>query len=475
MRKTFSPGGIPVELWLMVMKLLPKKSVRSCLHVCRIWHDIALTLLFSTVKLHFMGPDLAFYGDFSRQKQINAMPLTDRTWEILDHIPSNSTFARTIKYIIVYASDYNLCFEKLSLIKALRCMPYLVGFEWIANSSSHIQDIQETLLVSCPRLQRLRYPLDITPPPLKPFPQKITSLNLTPADMWEKDDNAVWYIIDVFPSAMDTLTTLVLACVSMRDIPTEAYGIFAHLKELTFWEPYEIDALLLPLHHERALEFLALKSVDGGENLCTFLQGATTLLPRLSTFLLASDEYIGINDLSAVRNFLIGHPGLERLHLRIYCPSQFTPALYPALAKLQFLQALWLDTGPAEMIDIRPLISVLPRSLRVLVLYVRHDCFAELLRCLSGFPHLTALCLPYEHPLTPHILAMELKKLTFVAAGKSVVRVERDPSGSKVELRRVPFLELATWHRSDFDDPNMSWMAEDLKSWLTSAKWKVLH
>ncbi|KAI6120356.1 hypothetical protein EV401DRAFT_1955980 [Pisolithus croceorrhizus] len=473
---TLSPGGMPMELWLMVMKLLPKKSVRSCLQVCRSWHDMALTVLFSTVKLHFFGPGLSFYDDYVRQQQVLELPgLSDRSWEILDYITTNSTFAQAIKFIIVYASADSLTFEKLCLIKALRCMPYLMGFEWIANSPSIIQHIQETLLVSCPNLRHLRYPLDTTPPPLDPFSQKLTSLNLTPAEMWEYEDNAFWYIIDVFPSSMDTLTALTLACVSMRDIPTEAFQVFARLRELTLWEPYEIDALLLPLRHEQALKSLALRGVDGGDNLRTFLRGATRLLPRLSTFLLTSDEYIETDDLNAIRDFLIAHPGLKRLHLRIYCPSPLMPILYPALAKLQSLQALWLDTGPGEMLDIRPLLSVLPRSLQVLVLYVHHDFFGELLRCLSEFLHLRSLCVPYELPLTPQILAMELERLTFVAAGKSVMHVERDSSGGKVELCRASPLEVATWHRSDFDDPNMAWMAEDLKSWITSAEWKVLH
>ncbi|KAI6095086.1 hypothetical protein F5141DRAFT_1162878, partial [Pisolithus sp. B1] len=406
----------------------------------------ALTVLFSTVKLHFFGPGLSFYDDYVRQQQVLELPgLSDRSWEILDYITTNSTFAQAIKFIIVYASADSLTFEKLCLIKALRCMPYLMGFEWIANSPSIIQHIQETLLVSCPNLQHLRYPLQ-----------------------------CVWYIIDVFPSSMDTLTALTLACVSMRDIPTEAFQVFARLRELTLWEPYEIDALLLPLRHEQALKSLALRGVDGGDNLRTFLRGATRLLPRLSTFLLTSDEYIETDDLNAIRDFLIAHPGLKRLHLRIYCPSPLMPILYPALAKLQSLQALWLDTGPGEMLE-RPLLSVLPRSLQVLVLYVHHDFFGELLRCLSEFLHLRSLCVPYELPLTPQILAMELERLTFVAAGKSVMHVERDSSGGKVELCRAPPLEVATWHRSDFDDPNMAWMAEDLKSWITSAEWKVLH
>ncbi|KAI6029313.1 hypothetical protein PISMIDRAFT_679883 [Pisolithus microcarpus 441] len=475
-QETLSPGGLPLELWLMVMKLLPNRSARSCLQVCRSWHDMALTVLFRTVKLHFLGPGLAFYDDCSTQQKVLSVPISERSWEILDYIATNSTFGKAIKYIVVYASVAPLAFEKLCLIKALRCMPHLLGFEWISeNSPSIIQHIQQTLLVSCRNLRHLRYPLDTMPPPFDPFPQKLTSLNLTPAEMWENEDNAFWYIIDVFPSSLDTLTSLTLACVSMKDIPTQMFQMFARLRELALWEPYEIDALLLPLRHEKALESLSLRCADGGDNLRTFLRGATALLPRLTTFLLTSDEYIESDDLNAIRDFLIAHPGLMRLHLCIYCPSQLTPILYPALAKLQSLEALWLDTGPGETLDIRPLLAVLPRSLQVLVLYVHHDCFGELLRCLTEFSHLRSLCVPYELPLTPQVLAMELEHLTFVAAGKSVQYVERGFSDGKVELCRAPLLEVATWHPSDFDDPNMAWMAEDLKSWITSAEWKVLH
>ncbi|KAI6107545.1 hypothetical protein EV401DRAFT_2002328 [Pisolithus croceorrhizus] len=249
--------------------------------------------------------------------------------------------------------------------------------------------------------------------------------------------------------------------------------MFARLRELTLWEPYEIDALLLPLRHEQALRSLALRGVDGGDNLRTFLRGATRLLPRLSTFLLTSEEYIEADD-NAIHDFLIARPGLKRLHLCIYCPSQLMPILYPALSKLQSLQALWLDTGPGEMLDIRRLLSVLPKSLQVLVLYIQHEFFGELLRCLSEFPHLRSLCVPYELPLTPQLLAMELERLTFVAAGKSVMHVERDSSGGKAKLCRAPPLEVATWYWSNFDDPKMAWMAEDLKLWITSAEWKVL-
>ncbi|KAI5986961.1 hypothetical protein EDD15DRAFT_1531358 [Pisolithus albus] len=300
-------------------------------------------------------------------------------------------------------------------------MPHLLGFEWIsAHSPCVIQNIQQTLLVSCRNLRHLRYPLDTTPPPFDPFPQKLTSLNLTPAEMWENEGQCV------------------------LDIPTQMFQMFARLRELTLWEPYEIDALLLPLRHEKALESLSLRGADGGDNLRAFLRGATALLPQLTTFVLTSDEYIEGDDLNAIRDFLTAHPGLIRLHLCIYCPSRLTPILYPALAKLQSLEALWLDTGPGEMLDIRPLLAVLPRSLQVLVLYVHHDCFGELvspsillpeipvdfvlsqLRCLTEFSHLRSLCVPYEEPLTPQVLAIELKHLTFVAAGKSV----RTASGS---------------------------------------------
>ena len=68
----------------------------QCLSVCQAWHMISIHLLFSTVHIHFGLPP-----DFTRNT--NELQLMSQSWDILDHISNNDSFARAVKNIAVFA------------------------------------------------------------------------------------------------------------------------------------------------------------------------------------------------------------------------------------------------------------------------------------------------------------------------------------------------------------------------------------
>ncbi|KAG6335405.1 hypothetical protein ID866_3679 [Astraeus odoratus] len=142
---------------------------------------------------------------------------------------------------------------------------------------------------------------------------------------------------------------------------------------------------------------------------------------------------------------------------------------------MRSLQALWIETGPTAKYDIIPLLKVLPRSLRVLAFYVQYDAYIELLQLLSGLPCLASVCLPHNIPLTAELLAMDIPNLTFVATGTRAVKLKRDFPWAPAELCPMTTLELGTLHASDLDDPDLAWMTDMLRAWLTSPVWNAIH
>jgi hypothetical protein len=97
---------LPVELWHETFRHLQRSEQRAVLGVSRIFHDIAMRFLFSTVKIYFTAWDAYTEAgappSFVRTRYESEL-LLNTSWEILDYIVDNSTFAQVVKKVIVYA------------------------------------------------------------------------------------------------------------------------------------------------------------------------------------------------------------------------------------------------------------------------------------------------------------------------------------------------------------------------------------
>lgn len=111
---------IPVEIWALVIADTCKADQRTCLSVSRTWRKIAISLVFSTVQIHFgFGLENPWRDEQhpyrSSHEEITKM---SRSWEILDRIGDDPDFARVVKRIVVLAfAKGHTIFERRKYIK----------------------------------------------------------------------------------------------------------------------------------------------------------------------------------------------------------------------------------------------------------------------------------------------------------------------------------------------------------------------
>lgn len=166
--------------------------------------------------------------------------------------------------------------------------------------------------------------------------------------------------------------------------------VFTRLHTLTLFAPYDLDGLLLPLHHMNSLEALSLHAIDDLDNLRLFLSGSAKLVPRLTSFSLGSEEHLHDEDFMAICNFLIDRPAFKRLSLDFKSDWSDISLLMPAIDKMKALEALALALNPRDIqdgddfyepihsSDIEPFLRALPSSLEALVLDTRLDTYEPL-------------------------------------------------------------------------------------------------
>jgi hypothetical protein len=99
-------NALPVEIWNKIIEYLPSAHQRDVLLVSRFFHDVAVRLLFSFIRIYFIGGDHAFTmldTDDAQYTQETMELLMHRSWEILNHIAQEPNFARVVRSISVHA------------------------------------------------------------------------------------------------------------------------------------------------------------------------------------------------------------------------------------------------------------------------------------------------------------------------------------------------------------------------------------
>ena len=143
---------VPNEIWSQILRYVPRIDQTKLLEVSHLFHDIALDLVFSAVKIYFLEGDQAYnflntsHDDFV---ETYAEDLVTRSYEILRRIIRDPVFAQVVKSVTVIAfSDSMSLFEQreffysvnsrfltrissiVTLADALAALPHLRSFRW---------------------------------------------------------------------------------------------------------------------------------------------------------------------------------------------------------------------------------------------------------------------------------------------------------------------------------------------------------
>ncbi|KAJ2928663.1 hypothetical protein H1R20_g8459, partial [Candolleomyces eurysporus] len=111
---------VPPEIWSHIAQQVPQPEQTKLLEVSRLFHDIALDLVFSAVKIYFLGGEKALTVlnandnyDFAEEV---VRKLMTRSWEILRRITQDPSFSRVVKSLTVVG--YN---DGMSIFEQSKC------------------------------------------------------------------------------------------------------------------------------------------------------------------------------------------------------------------------------------------------------------------------------------------------------------------------------------------------------------------
>jgi hypothetical protein len=142
---------VPNEIWSQILRYVPRIHQTKLLEVSHLFHDIALDLVFSAVKIYFLEGEQAYnflntsHGDFV---EMYAEDLVTRSYEILRRIIRDPAFAQVVKSVTVIAfsdstsifeqrefsnrliRDYSWILSAVTIADALAALPHLRSFRW---------------------------------------------------------------------------------------------------------------------------------------------------------------------------------------------------------------------------------------------------------------------------------------------------------------------------------------------------------
>jgi hypothetical protein len=173
--------SLPLELLAAIVDELWGSDLRACLSVCRELRGLAVARLFQTVHLRLGKEDpsdpqrrLFVSENIGSWDDAEVMAL-EQAWDMMEAVASGGDFARGIREIVVL-SDYgskSAVFERSTilflscikrylitcppetLVRMLKCVPYLVKFAWIGSSPSIQMDVIQALSCYCLNLKGL--------------------------------------------------------------------------------------------------------------------------------------------------------------------------------------------------------------------------------------------------------------------------------------------------------------------------------
>ncbi|TFY50098.1 hypothetical protein EVJ58_g11191 [Rhodofomes roseus] len=149
---------LPPEVWQIVLHFTSSETIRDCLGVSRLFHDIAARKIFSSLRIRFGSLEVAY--------ELTDKPPEDnecRTCCVLLRILTDTVFASYVKHLDILAfADKLAPFEMCSLTKAIGTMYNLRTFRWHTVSGTFTMPSNEllgTLASTCGRLRGCSLPI----------------------------------------------------------------------------------------------------------------------------------------------------------------------------------------------------------------------------------------------------------------------------------------------------------------------------
>ncbi|KAJ6593413.1 hypothetical protein B0H19DRAFT_1090212 [Mycena capillaripes] len=467
---------LPVELWTEIVHYLP--SSRTMLRVSRLLHDIALPLLFSTVKIYFMHGEPGFFmlnTENERYVRETSDFLLHRSWEILHCIITNTLFANAVKTLSVHAfTDGPAVFEQRTLAQALHSLTNLRSFHYFGDCpdfsavaahlpkslrSLRIQSMPDAALLD--QLDGLKF-LQPTIPFSYVRDQKLDRI-FAEWDRGYGDPRDVVSVIETNP-----IQELAILSAHVGLLPIRVCN---NLTQLDICVPQygELVGLGLVFRHTPLLESLSLVGYIEPTAFVD-LPKESDVLPRLTSFRLSCefwDQEIHVPHLS---EFLSRRPSLCRLYIRL--PGlrlDAVLAIATVVGKLEHLRVLGFHAGhepldEAAALHLADQLSTKLEALQLALpwysdLHVRN--WYPLLNKLQQLPRLSFLHLFSNGedpvPISPVELATDLEHLQFVGLQRSLWTIDRE-AGEELEPKLWTPWSVKYCLPEDFPCADFAWL-----------------
>ncbi|TFK44928.1 hypothetical protein BDQ12DRAFT_673828 [Crucibulum laeve] len=477
------PRAFPPEIWSQVFQHLPKSHQKNLLAISRVFHDVAIPFVFSSIKIYFMSggagrpivdtSDPSFY-------EATCERLMRRSWEILHYIARQPNFARVVKSVTVIAfTDSSSIFEQLCLEEGIRALTNLRTFRWIGTSPRfpehfmdsisqglHILVVQSALpLINIHEhneLTHLHFPIPFY------YPKNVTLDSIAV-------DEALWTyseavnVSTIVEDAAEALQSLMIISTRIAVVPMRVYNTLTEL-EICVVDEAHLPELDLVFRHAIVLESLTLVGfIPHSAAAFSVLPSDAPSLPYLRSFRLSCERDFTDTFEDYPRflcEFLQAHPILRQLHLRVAeADDTFLAAILPVIGGLQELEVLGLHTGRTYFSEneIMLLTDNLPYRLKALHLAIiwehSQTNLVSLVNALVPLPQLSFLQLyGIDVPFPPlaEDLATDLKHLKLVGLNRHLWDV--DWVGSEVILTRWPKWKAKFCTEDDFDSADDAWL-----------------
>ncbi|KAH9829810.1 uncharacterized protein C8Q71DRAFT_788546 [Rhodofomes roseus] len=160
----------PLEILAQIILFAPREARRTCLLVSRLFHDLAIPMVFSRVTIHLGAWERWCYGvshpavgaNFSKSFRTLADERGAITADILHRIMVDRGFAKAVRRLEILAFNYfdgqDSAFQLRCLSLALKNMYNLRSLVWYGGRPLPSPDIVNTLAEACLSLHEIALP-----------------------------------------------------------------------------------------------------------------------------------------------------------------------------------------------------------------------------------------------------------------------------------------------------------------------------
>ncbi|KAI1798213.1 hypothetical protein LXA43DRAFT_15688 [Ganoderma leucocontextum] len=378
---------LPVELFQLIVESCPRPTRKTLLFVSKMFHDLALPLLFSRITLTFgikrrPGRHWSRDDPWTEEETAQLSKYNSRSFAILQHLEQDISLAKIVRSLSVrwyefpFGRSTTLALEAVG--RALSALSNLESFEWRGNGHIIPQHAAEALR-RCENLRSLLIsPMQFLWPDLFEL-RKLTQITLMVSlNEWIPS-------ITNMPAAdreryESALRLVDLNAASLEDVTT-SYWMFPSaplpkLKHATFLRAIGATGLERLIQHSPLLTSLTLTAsawnVDG---ILSAFASSPEAFPHLTEFKFLVEYTHDMRDCDAnpIAAFLQNKQHLRRLHLDL-CSEQSQPIIR-LLPKLPNLEDLGLGWGGMQFTAARESLfaDCLPRNLRALSIKLHED------------------------------------------------------------------------------------------------------